>query len=271
MRRLPSPTSLRRVAALAGAAAAFAVPTSAHAAPAAPTVTVEVSDRAIEIAGADRLRRGPVRLHLSGDRLSGARTIAVVELKPGVTARASEHALDDLARSGRLVAGGSISADRDHVTTITARAREHLVVDVTSETGGSATFRVEEPASGARLPKSDLTIGLRDKGCYLPSTLPADGILRIANQGDLPHQATAYRLKRTTSDREAVRAATEGRVLERLGTATVLTGLVSPGTVNRVEVDLRPGRYLVVSAYTPFRLGARSDVSRGLVAITRVR
>jgi hypothetical protein len=61
--------------------------------------------------------------------------------------------------------------------------------------------------------------------------------------------------------REAVRAAQRGRELGPYGTATVLTGALSPGAVSRVEVSLRPGRYLVVSEYTPFAEDAVSDAS----------
>jgi hypothetical protein len=260
----------RGLPALALAAAAFAVPTSAHAST-VPTVNIDMRDQGIAVSGAEDLGRGPVRLHLSGETLTGSRTVAVVELEPGVTAHTSEHALEDLQRLGRLVAGGTVSAGTDHVTTITARAREHLVVDVTGETAGSARFRVGAEANGARLPRSAVTIGLRDRGFYLPSLLPAGGVIRIANQGELPHQATAYRLKRTASFSEAVEAAIRGRFLERFGAPTVLTGLVSGGTVNRVEADLRPGRYLVVSHYAPLTATGRPDVLRGLVATTRVR
>ena len=62
-----------------------------------------------------------------------------------------------------------------------------------------------------------------------------------------------------------------GGSFARLGTATVLSGLVSPGAVNRVEARLRRGRYLVVSLYAPLTRSGRPDVLRGLVASTRVR
>jgi hypothetical protein len=92
---------------------------------------------------------------------------------------------------------------------------------------------------------------MRDKGLSLPSELPADGVLRIANQGDLAHQVTAFRLSKDTSYAEARRLVISGRPLERLGFSTVLSGLVSAGTVNRVEATLRRGRYLVASLYAP--------------------
>jgi hypothetical protein len=278
--------------AFAVAAATLLVPATAAAHAAAPSVDVIVRDSRIDVKGADDLGRGPVRLRLSGAALDGARTVAVVALRDGVTradvddavdhgagaalasapgARASEHALSGLARLGRLVAGGRVSADEGHVTTIVAAAGEYAVLDVTAEDGGVAEFTVAAEHSGARVPRSDATIGLRDKGFYLPSVLPADGIVRISNQGDLVHQATAYRLKRSVTYREAVRAAQRGRDLGAYGTSTVLTGAISPAAVSRVDVSLRRGRYLVVSEYTPLRLGAVSDVDRGLVAATWVR
>jgi hypothetical protein len=262
--------TLRRLAIAAVAAAALVVPATAQAA-SAPTLEVDVADRAIRVDTADDLGRGPLRLHISGDALSDTRTIAVVELERGVTARAAEHQLDQLQSLGRLVAGANVSADDDYTTTITARAREHLIVDVTAEDGGEARFTVTPEANGARLPKSDATIGMRDKGFYLPSALPTDGVLRIANQGDLAHQVTAFRLPASTSYAEARRLLIRGRSLERLGTATVLAGLVSGGTVNRVEANLRRGRYLVASLYAPLTQNGRPDVLRGLIAGTRVR
>jgi hypothetical protein len=249
---------------------ALLVPSAAQAA-SAPTVEVDVADHSITVEGADQLGRGPVRLHLSGESLDDTRTIAVVELKRGVTAHAAEHDLDRLAEASRLVAGGNVSAEADYTTTITARAREHLVLDVSVENGAEARFTVGDDGNGARLPKSDATIGLRDKGFYLPSELPADGILRIANQGDLPHEVTAFRLPKATSYAEARRLLIHGRDLERLGTATVLSGLVSAGTVNRVEATLHRGRYLVASLYAPLTLNGRPDVLRNLIAATRVR
>jgi hypothetical protein len=260
----------RRLATLAVASAALLVPSAAYAA-SAPTVDVDVADHAITVVGAEQIGRGPVRVHMSGESLSDTRTVALVELKRGATARAAEHDLDRLERLGRLVAGANVSADDDYTTTITARAREHLIVDVTAEDGGEARFTVADEANGARLPKSDASIGMRDEGFFLASELPADGILRIANQGDRPHQVTAFRLPATTTYAKARRLLLRGGSLERLGTATVLTGLVSAGTVNRVEATLRRGRYLVASLYAPLTQNARPDILRGLVAATRVR
>ena len=51
----------------------------------------------------------------------------------------------------------------------------------------------------------------------------------------------------------------------------MLSGLVSAGTVNRVESRLRRGRYLVTSLYAPLTETGRPDVLRGLIAATRVR
>jgi len=271
MTRSSSPISPRRLATLAALAAALLVPATAHAGQSAPTVEVGVADGAITVAGADHLRPGPVRLHLSGEALGEPRTVAVVELEPGENASSVQHDLDRLARSGRLVAGANLSAEHDYATTITARAREHVIVDVTAPDGGEARFAVAGKTSGARLPKSDAAIGIGDKGFKLPPALPSDGVLRIANRGDLPHQLTAFRLPASTSVAEARRQVIRGGSFARLGTPTVLNGLVSPGAVNRVEARLRRGRYLVVSLYAPLTRSGRPDVLRGLVASTRVR
>ena len=271
MTRSSSPISPRRLATLAALAAALLVPATAHAGQSAPTTVIAPSATPTSTVGADQLRPGPVRLHLSGEALSEPRTVAVVELRSGENAGAVPHDLDRLARSGRLVAGANLAAEHDYATTITARAREHVIVDVTAPDGGEARFAVAGKTSGARLPKSDAAIGIGDKGFNLPPALPSDGVLRIANQGELPHQLTAFRLPASTSVAEARRQVIRGGSFARLGTPTVLNGLVSPGAVNRVEARLRRGRYLVVSLYAPLTRSGRPDVLRGLVASTRVR
>jgi hypothetical protein len=277
MFRFSPAAALRRLPALALVAAAFAIPTAAHGSPRPPTVEADVDLQGVVLTGAERLGRGPVRLHLRARRLAAPHTLAVIELKPGVTAddvRAADvGGLDDageIARLGRLVAGGDVFEYHDHVTTITARPREYAIVDVTSEEQPTESFRVGDEASGARPPSSAATLVMRDDGFALPASLPGRGVLRIANRGELPHQAIAWRLNSRTTIREAIRGVRAGRDLARYGRPTVLTGLVSGHTVNRVEVSLRRGRYLLVSFSNPLAAGGRSDLKRGLVVAARV-
>ena len=269
MTHTTSPVSPGRLAAVAALAAALLVPATAGAATSAPTVEVAVGDHAITLAGAGHVRPGPVRLHLSGDSLGEPRTIAVVALARGSDPAAGD--LDALRRAGRLVAGANLSAGNDYATTITARGHSYAIVDVTSADGGQARFAVAGRNSGARPPRSDASIAIRDHGFDLPSALPADGVLRIANRGARLHEVTAFRLPASTSVAEARRIVIRGGSFARLGTATTLNGLVAPGVVNRVEAHLRRGRYLVASLYAPPTREGRPDVLRGLVASTRVR
>src|SRR6187200_1302599 len=131
---------LRRLPALAVLAAALAVPVNAHAAPDTPVVRAAVGEHSITLSGTREPGRGPVRLRLSGAALSRPRSVAVLELRRGATRSDVEAAdlsgLDDARaaeRLGRLVAGGEVSSDSNQDTTIVARAREHVIVDVTSE------------------------------------------------------------------------------------------------------------------------------------------
>jgi len=89
-------------------APAFALPETAHGSPQGPTVTAEVGSEGVVIRGGERIGQGPVRLDLRG-RLAQPRTVADIELKPGVTADdvrdiASLDDPGDIARLGRLVA-----------------------------------------------------------------------------------------------------------------------------------------------------------------------
>jgi len=257
-------------------AVAFAAPTAAHGSP-PPTVEADVDLQGVVITSVGRLGQGPVRLHLRGRQLAAPHTVAVIELKPGVTAddvRAADvgglQDAGEIERLGRLVAGGDVWERHDHVTTIKARAREHAVVDVTSNDQTMGSFHVDHVAGRAALPRSTATFAMHDRGFVVPPSLPADGVLRIVNQGELAHQAVAWRLNARTSVRGAVQAVGTGRPLWRYGDATVLSGLVSGHTVNRVEVRLRRGRYLLVSFYNELAPSGRSDIRRGLVAAMRV-
>jgi hypothetical protein len=269
---------MRRLPGLAVLAAALAVPVNAHAATGPPVVRAAVGEHSITLTGTHELGRGPVRLRLSGAALTRPRSVAVLELRRGVTRSDVEHAdlsgLDNAhaaERLGRLVAGGEVSNDAGHDTIIVARAREHVVVDVTNEQGATAAFRVARRPNGARLPAADARVALRDDSLRVPAQLPGRGLLRIANEGRLPHALTAFRLKRGISPADAVRAARHGGRLDRIGEPTALTGLVSRGTVNRVAVTLRRGRYLLASLHAPLVHGGRPDILRGLLGTTRVR
>jgi hypothetical protein len=278
MPRFSPAAPLRPLSAFALIAAALALPPSANGSPRPPTVEVDAGLQSVVVTGAERLGRGPVRLHLRARRLAAAHTLAVIELKRGLTAgdvRAADVArLDDageIEELGRLVAGGDVYEYHDHVTTVTARAREYAVVDLTSEERATASFQVGPEASAARLPRATATLAMRDDGFVAPRSLPRDGVLRIVNQGERRHQTIAWRLNSRTTLHEAVRGLRAGHDPARYGRPTVLTGLVSGHTVNRVEATLRRGRYVLVSFYSALAPGGRSDIQRGLVATTRVR
>jgi len=64
----------RRLATLAVATAALLLPSAAQAA-SAPTLEVDVADRAISVESADHLGRGPLRLHMTGESLNDNRTV----------------------------------------------------------------------------------------------------------------------------------------------------------------------------------------------------
>jgi len=56
-----------------------------------------------------------------------------------------------------------------------------------------------------------------DKGFFLPSELPVDGVLRIANRGELQHQVTAFRRPAIMTFAEARRLLIRGRSLSASG------------------------------------------------------
>ena len=88
---------------------------------------------------------------------------------------------------------------------------------------------------------------MTDDGFDVPEVPPSRGVLRVDNAGRLAHHALALRIRAGLSTAEAIRLATRAARPMAAGTPIDLVGLVSAGTTNRVQVRLRPGRYLLLS------------------------
>ncbi len=237
--------TLLLTAALVPAASATAAVRTEPVSP--PGVRVHLEQGALTVSGA--ARPGPLRLTLTGEQTA---SVAIIELAPGHTAAelGDVAGLEDPAaveRIGRLVAGATVWPDRVYRTTITAHQRDYVAVDVSSEDGPRTTFRVAGAPVAAPLPRADARITMTDDGFDVPKVLPARGVLRVENAGRLAHHALALRIRAGLSTAEAVRLATHGGRPMAAGTPIDLVGVVSAGTTNRVQVRLRPGRYLLMS------------------------
>ena len=205
-----------------------------------PSLRISLAGDGPRLIGA--ARPGPVRLTFSGEK---AAAVHVLELHPGYSAAEVGRDLTSMERAGRLVAGATVTPGRTYRTTIIAHARDYLVVDAD---GGRATFTVAGHATFAPVPRPDALVKVRDGGFSAPAVLPRRGVIRVDNLARQARDATLLRIPHEISTRRAITIVRRGR---STGLPTPLVGLVSPGTTNRVQADLRPGRYLLVSLTRP--------------------
>ena len=142
-------------------------------------------------------------------------------------------------------------------------------MDVTNHDGPIAVFHVRGVWSSAHDPHPDARISIRDdRFSALPKTLPARGVIRIANRGERPRNTIAIRVRKGLPTAQAIKLVRDGRP-QRAGTAHRLIGLVSGRARNYVEAELPRGRYVVVS-FDGALTGEKPDPFRGVIGTTRV-
>ena len=262
---------------LAGLSAAQAPP---------PTVTVTLgSGSAVSVAGVEALGPGPTRIEARGPARRPA-SFSLVALRPGQTLQSLQQAVRrargpaDLKSVASFEASGPGGGGATFATTVDLRAgTTYVVINVSGEPRNFryAQFTVGDQPTGAVRPQPAATVGLYDYAFGMPSTLPRRGTVRFENRGDRLHFGIAYRLRRAAYRTAAVRALLDEdeRRLVRLtverDTREVI-GVVSPGTVNDVEVDLpRAGHYVMVCYVSDGEPGRPSHNRLGMVTPFRVR
>jgi len=251
-----------------------------------PTVTITLGPTSVGVAGAEALGAGPTRIEVRGpSRRPGSFSLAA--LAPGETLASLRTAVrragDNPARLKRVVtfeAGGSAGGGRTYGTTVELKAGTTYAVVNTSGSPRNfryAQFTVGGQPTGAVRSQPAATVGLYDYAFGMPNELPRRGTVRFENRGERLHIAVAFRLRSASVRTAAIRAIINederrfGRLAVFRDTAEVL-GLVSPGTVNDVEVNFpRAGNYLFVCFISDGEPGNPAHNRIGMVKPFRVR
>jgi hypothetical protein len=277
----------RRVALLATSfllilAAAAAAVVSAQEPP--PTVTITVGPRSVSVAGAENLSAGPTRIEIRGNpRIEGI----LAALKPGRTLQELRRALPR-AQNGpgplkpivSFEATGAPPRGGAYATTIDLRPGVTYVagnVPPRIRNVRFATFTVGTTTSTAVRPTPVATVGVYDYAYGMPSVLPRSGVIRFENRGERLHIAIAFPIRRARDSTRAVRALlrNQERRFNRLivgRRAFEALGVVSPGTVNDVEVNFgRPGRWVFTCFVEDGEPGSPPHYTIGMVKPFRVR
>jgi hypothetical protein len=127
--------------------------------------------------------------------------------------------------------------------------------------------------TGGSLPRADASIKMFDYGFLVPKRIDGDGTLRIDNIGRNEHFILGIRLNPGVNPAVARRQAISGELFEGPppGEFVNIIGVVSPGTTNVIQADLRPGVYLIACFYAD-RASAGHDHSEfGMVRQVTVR
>jgi hypothetical protein len=237
----------------------------------APGLDVHSNGREVLLTQFDEFRPGPLRVHLSV--LLGTKEpqrYVIAKLHEGVDA-AQAAAVDtrgltdvrELEEVATLVSGAEVRPYQGYLLDRWFAAGRYVVLN---EAGSRpyAAFEVSGTPRDERLRRPTARLRVTDTGFRGPTRLDDKDDLRIDNVGERPHRVLGVRLRRGLTTAQAERKVRRGVDPDRLGFPTELLGVVSGGTSNRVLLDLRPGRYLLVSTY-------RADIARGLVRAVSVR
>ena len=224
-------------------------------APTPPRVGLDVTPRAVTFEGTPKVGTGYHRIALEnkGAREAG---VGLFRLRPGVTPEQFSAAIGQIEdpmeteRLGAAVASAFLAPRGTYTTTIRLDAADYAVVDFTKKPVARLAFRAGPQASGpASIPAPDARVALDDYRFVMPSRLePGRQTIRVVNRGDHLHHALMMPLKPGADARKVLADLKAGKEPRAAigGPPSALVEIVSPGTTNDVEVNLRKGRYLLV-------------------------
>lgn len=259
--------------AVAGAGAGAAA-VSAQEAP--PTVAIAIGKSTMTVTGADALQTGPTRFVVRASG-RGERGFVLFRLKPGVsreqavraTPRIQEPA--DARRYGTFVASGFVQGRATYTTTVALSPGRYVLIDFSERPMVRGGFRVGPEPSSAAAPVPAATIGLGDHKFTGPDTLPRSGTVRIVNEGKVLHHALVFPLRDGVKVGDVLAQIRRGKEPRTAfaGPPTALVEIVSPKTVNDVEVKLRPGRNLLLCFLQDTRR-SKPHVNLGMAKVVTV-
>jgi hypothetical protein len=235
------------------AAAATGIVAAAGAQEAPPTVTVSVAAKSASFQGADALKAGATRLVIKASG-KGERGVALFKLRDGVTRDEITKQAPKIQnpaqakKLGTFVASAFVAGPTAYTTTLDLQPAEYALVDFTKKPAVRGGFVVGAEQGTAVAPAPDAEVTLKDYAFSAPSTLPRDGVIRVANDGDVLHHALAFPLRKGVDTKALLKQIKAGKEPRNAfaGPPAALVEIVSPGAVNSVENKLKPGKTLLV-------------------------
>jgi hypothetical protein len=207
----------------------------------------------------------------------------IVRLNPGTDTTAFANKVPRMSPTGleawgTTIAGGSAEKGLPYKTTVDLAPGLYEIVIFEGEgkkaqqyAAGGFKVRDVLAAGPPTEPETMATIGLRDFRFTGAKTLPANGGLKIVNEGEQLHELVVAKVKGKMAD--AVKAAKAGTFnkIKMAGPPSQLVGIVSGGTTNVVEPKLAPGRYLMLCAYGDKNSRNKPHAALGMVETITVR
>ena len=267
-----------RAVVAAGATAALSVTglvastPAAQAASAIPTVTVHITAKNITFSGGGAstangvttLHAGRVHFHVTTGL--GDHTLQLARFHNGYTAQQAQKdfqsafngdvAAIDRIDHGVVFRGGAEATPHHPGDMVVSLAKgQFLATDQNGNAGavlqivGTAPSRVNQPATGYYTAYS--------YGWVTSSNLPAKGWVNVANLADQPHFLVLQHVKSNTTNkmvRDFISAGGNSQPSWGLK-ETAQSGVISPGTSQKVTYNLPAGKYLVACFWPDYFTG----------------
>jgi hypothetical protein len=244
------------------------------------SITITARAGGATVTGAESLRPGPAQVTL---RVAGGQdqNVLLIRLKPGVdeddvvrfTRRRADSVPVDLVS---LETSEFLSPGGTYRTAITLVPGRYLAVGEGNRTpalGRYAAFDVGGAPTGGSLPRADSVIQMYDYGFRIPKRIDGDGPLRVDNIGRNEHFIVGIRLNPGVNPAVVRRQLIAGVDFQGPppGEFASIIGVVSPGTVNVIQTDLKPGVYLLACFYSDRASAGHEHSGFGMVRQMTVR
>lgn len=264
----------RACAAAAGCAvaAALAAPVQAQA---LPELEIASDGEAVTVTGAKRAQATRISFVARGERPT---VLELFRLDRGVSYAEFEAAVaslrgppDPLQELGSFVSGtfatpGDPTAIRNRL-----RAGRYEAIDVAARSPITTRFRVQRVEDPRELPRPDERVVMRDFSFSSLGSVAHDAVLRFVHAGARLHEVLALGVGKGTTPRRVERRLRAGKSPGKNVRVVPLLALVSTGSRNDVELDLKRGRYVLACFYGSPESNNHQHSDLGMVERFRVR
>lgn len=217
------------------------------------SIVITLSKGTTTVSGADTLVAGLTKV-TARNTGSAPASFALARLRPGKTFADLQA---ELNRSSNVPEGTTatlttffgVAPGQSFVTTLDLPPGDYVTTQPPNGKGlGPAVqFSIANGAVGGSPPATTGTVQLYDYGISAPKSISGRGTLAISNIGQNYHFLEALRLNPGVSADKVIadiRAGKRGSGPPPFQDFSII-GVVSPGTVNYVKTDLKPGTYVI--------------------------